>query len=74
MPVGRFGPFAVAATVGVYPAVSGLFSVYPYILGVARIQLSERLQLVDSLTEKLDCVFVVSEIAMRYFQRLVVVE
>lgn len=74
MPVSRFGPFAVAATVGVYPAVSGLFSVYPYILGVARIQLSERLQLVNSLTEKLDCIFVVSEIAMRYFQRLVVVE
>lgn len=74
MPVSGFGPFAVAAAVGVYLVVSGLFSVYLYILSIARIQFSECLQLIDSLAEKLNCVFVVSKIAMRYFQRLVIIE
>ena len=51
-----------------------LVCVYSDVLCVSRIEFRQRLQLVDSLAEKLDCVFVVSEIAMRYLQRLVVVE
>ena len=73
-PVGGFGPFAVAAAVRIYPAVSGLFRVYPDILCVARIKFGERLQLVDGLVEKPDCVFVVPEIAMRYLERIFVIE
>ena len=74
MPVGGFGPFAVAAAVRIYPAVSGLLRVYPDILRVSGIKFGERLQLVDGLIEKPDCVFVVPEIAMRYLERIFVIE
>ena len=74
MSVGGFGPFAVAAAVRVYPAVFCLFSVYPDVLRVSGIKFGERLQLVDGLVEKPDCVFVVPEIAMRYLDRIFVIE
>lgn len=74
MPVGGFGPFAVAAAVWVYPVVFGLFGVYPDILRVSGIKFGERLQLVNGLVEKPDCVFVVPEIAMRYLERIFVIE
>ena len=74
MSVGGFGPFAVAAAVRVYPMIFGLFSVYPDILRVSGIKFGERLQLVDGLVEKPDCVFVVPEIAMRYLERIFVIE
>lgn len=73
-PVGRLGPFAVAAAVWVYPVVSGLLRVYPDILRVSGIQLSERLQLVDGLIEKPDCVFIVPEFSVRYFTWIFVIE
>ena len=74
MPVGGFGPFAVAAAVRVYPVVFGLFSVYPDVLRVSGIKFGERLQLVNGLAEKPDCVFVVPEIAMRYLEQIFVIE
>ena len=74
MPVGGFGPFAVAAAVRVYPVVPSLLRVYPDVLRVARIKFGERLQLIDGLVEKPDCVFVVPEIAMRYLERIFVIE
>ena len=74
MSVGGFGPFAVAAAVWVYPTVFGLFGVYPDILRVSGIKFSERLQLVDGLVEKPNCVFIVPEIAMRYLERIFVIE
>ena len=74
MSVGGFSPFAVAAAVRVYPAVPSLLRVYPDVLRVSGIKLGERLQLVDGLVEKPDCVFVVPEIAMRYLARIFVIE
>ena len=73
-PVSRLGPFAVAAAVWVYSVVSGLLRVYPDILRVSGIKFGERLQLVDGLVEKLDCVFVVPEIAMDYLEWIFVIE
>lgn len=74
MPVGGFGPFAVAAAIRVYPAVSGLLRVYPDILRVSGIKFGERLQLVDGLVEKPDCIFVVPEFSVRYFAWIFVIE
>lgn len=74
MPVGRLGPFAVATAVRVYSMIFCLVRIYPDVLCVTRIKLGERLQLVDRLAEKLDCVFIVPEITMRYFKRLFVIE
>lgn len=74
MSVGGFGPFAVAAAVRVYSVVPSLLRVYPDVLRVSGIKFGERLQLVDGLVEKLDCVFVVPEIAMRYLERIFVIE
>ena len=74
MPVCRLGPFAVAAAVRVYSVVSSLLRVYPDILRVTRIKFGERLQLVDSLVEKPDCVFVVPKFSVRYFARIFVIE
>lgn len=54
--------------------VSGLLRVYPDILHVSRIKFGERLQLVDGLVEKPDCVFVVPEIAMCYLEWIFVIE
>ena len=74
MPVSGLGPFTVAAAVRVYPVVSGLFSVYHDVLRVSGIKLGERLQLVDGLVEKPDCIFVVPEIAMDYLKWIFVIE
>lgn len=74
MPVGGFGPFAVAAAIRVYPVVSGLLRVYPDVLRVSGIKFGERLQPVDGLIEKPDCVFVVPEIAMCYLERIFIIE
>ena len=74
MPVGWFCPFTVTAAIGIDPVVFGLFSVYPNVLCVARIKFCQRLQLVYRLVEEFDGVFVVSEVVMRYFERLVVVK
>ena len=54
--------------------VSGLFRVYPDILRVARIKFGERLQLVDGLVEKPDCVFIVPEFSVRYLTRIFIIE
>ena len=74
MPIGGFSPFAVATAVRVYSMIFYLVRIYPNVLCISGIQLGERLQLVDSLTEKLDCVFVVPEITMSYFKRLFVIK
>lgn len=74
MSVGGFGPFAVAAAVRVYPAVPSLLRVYPDVLRVSGIKFGERLQLVDGLVEKPDCVFVVPEFSVRYLAWIFVIE